>query len=82
MTRMKLRLPLMLAGLVIGSLAWPPAAEARRYRAAVRHAPVYYASPYVVRRAPVVVRAPYVGVGVGYGSVRVAAPRVGVFVGW
>lgn len=84
MTRKKLSLGLALAALLVTVMAWPTSAEARRfYRpVVVRSAPVYYASPYVVRRAPVVVRTPYVGVGVGYGAVRVAAPGVGVYVGW
>ncbi|TWT99306.1 hypothetical protein Pla108_02410 [Botrimarina colliarenosi] len=82
MFRPSARFALALLALVALGLALPSHAEARRYRTIVRRAPVVYAAPVVVRRAPVVVRAPYVGVGVGYGRVRVAAPGVGVYLGW
>lgn len=68
-----------LAFLAVGFAA-PEQAEARRYRPIVRRAPVVYVP--VARRAPVLVGRPVVGVGVGYGSVRVVTPRTGVFVGW
>lgn len=83
---------LAIVALLSATFAMPPEADAgRRYRRAVRRAPVVYSRPYVVRRAPVVVAAPYVGYGrhygyryggYGFGGVRVAAPGVGVYVGW
>ncbi len=65
----------LLALLAIG-FALPESAEARRYRPVIRRAPAVYG------RRPVVINAPFVGVRVGAGRVRVAAPGVGVFVGW
>ena len=78
MNLIKKRFALVLLTVMTLGLSLPSQAEARHY--VVRRAPVVYARPYAVRRAPVVVRAPYVGVG--YGSVRVRTPGVGVFVGW
>lgn len=81
MHRIKKRFAIAMIAILAAGFALPNQAEARRYRV-VRRAPVVYAAPVVVRRAPVVVRAPYVGVGVGYGAVRVRTPGVGVVVGW
>ena len=69
----------LLAILAVG-FAIPEQAEAHRYRHVIRRAPVVYVP--VARRAPVIVGRPVVVVGVGYGRVRVATPRGGVFVGW
>lgn len=80
MLRVRKRTAAALLAILAAGFAAPDSAEARRYyRPVVRRAPLVYAP--VVRRRPVVVNAPYVGVGVGYGRVRVAAPGVGVFVG-
>jgi hypothetical protein len=77
---LKKRTAIALLAILAAGFAVPEQAEARRYRPVVRRAGVVYVP--VVRRAPVIVGRPVVGVGVGYGSVRVVTPRTGVFVGW
>lgn len=94
MFRTKKHLTIAVLGLLAAAFALPSTAEARRYRRAVRVVTprVVVAAP--VRRAPVVYAAPvrrsYVGYGygyggrygVGYGGVRVAAPGVGISIGF
>ena len=77
---LKKRTAAALLAILAAGFAVPDQAEARRYRPVVRRAPVVFVP--VARRAPVIVNRPFVGVGVGYGRVRVVTPGAGVFVGW
>ena len=80
MSLLKKRTAAAFLAILAAGFAVPEQAEARRYRPVIRRAPVVYVP--VARRAPVIVGRPVVGVGVGYGRVRVATPGAGVFIGW
>lgn len=83
-------LALSVLALLAVAFAMPSTAEARRFRRAVRVVTprVVVAAP--VRRVPVVYAAPVRrsyysygrGYGVGYGGVHIAAPGVGIAIGF